>query len=99
MKRLSSSPAVPVTLVCLALCGPGWLLGSDGAAPASGNDPLANWYGRAGGPVGADAIGAVSRGASPAPASAQVPWSGRAGTLGGTDAVDALSHITVTPEA
>jgi OmpA-OmpF porin, OOP family len=97
MKNLRSNPAVAVTLVCLALCGPGWLLGSDSATP--GNDPFANWYGRAGGPVGADAIGAVSRGAAPAPASAQVPWFGRAGTLDGTDAVEALSHLTVTPEA
>ena len=89
MKRLNSNPVVAVTLVSLALCGPGLLLGSDSAAPAPGNDPFANWYGRAGGPVGADAIGAVSRGASPAPASAQVQWFGRAGTLGSTDAVTA----------
>ena len=98
MKRLSSSPAVAVTLVCLALCSPAWLLGSDGAAPAPGNDPFANWYGRAGGPVGVDAISAVSRGASPAPASAQVQWFGRAGTPEGADAIEALSHVTA-PEA
>ena len=96
MKRLSSSPVVAVTLVSLALCGPGLLLGSDSAPP--GNDPFANWYGRAGGPVGVDAIGAVSRGASPAPASAQVQWFGRAGTPEGADAIEALSHVTA-PEA
>jgi OmpA-OmpF porin, OOP family len=99
MKRLSSRPAAAVTLVCVALCVPGWLLGSDRPAAAPGNNPFANWYGRAGGPVGADAIDAVSKGASPAPASAQVQWAGRAGSRGGTDAVEALSHITVAPEA
>jgi len=98
MKRLTSNSAVAVTLMCLALCGPGLLLGSDSAAPAPGSDPFANWYGRAGGPVGADAIGAVGRGASPAPASAQVQWFGRAGTPEGADAIEALSHVTA-PEA
>ncbi len=99
MKCVSSNPAVAVTLICLALCGPGLLLGSDGPAPASGNDPFANWYGRAGGPVGSDAISAVSRGASPAPASAQVQWFGRAGAPAGADAIEALSRITAAPDA
>ncbi len=99
MKRLTLNPAVAVTLVCLALCGPGWLLGSDGAAPAPASDPFANWYGRAGGPVGSDAVSAVSRGASPAPASAQVQWFGRAGAPAGADAIEALSRITAAPDA
>jgi len=92
MKRVSSRSVATLTLVCTALLAPGWLLGSDTTAP--GKDPYANWYGRAGGPVGADAISAVSRGASPAPASTQVQWYGRAGTPEGADAIEALSHVT-----
>ena len=92
MKRVSSRSVATLTLVCTALLAPGWLLGPDTTAP--GKDPYANWYGRAGGPVGADAISAVSRGASPAPASTQVQWYGRAGTPEGADAIEALSHVT-----
>jgi len=86
MKRFSPGPAVGVTLVCVALCGPAGLLGSDASTPAHPTDPSANDYGRAGGPVGAAAIEAASRDASPA-GSAPVQWPGRAGTLAGTTEV------------
>ncbi len=97
MKRLRSSPTVAQTFICLILCGPG--LVSDGAASAPGDDPFASWYGRAGGPVGADAISAISKSASPAPASAQVQWYGRAGAPVGVDAIETLSRMTAVPDA
>jgi len=99
MRRPSSSPSIAITLVCLGLCGPTGLLGSDGATPASASNPFENWYGRAGGPVGADAVGAVVKGATPAPSSAQVQWFGRAGTLAGTEVAGAQPHTATSASA
>jgi OOP family OmpA-OmpF porin len=68
------------------------------ASAAPGDDPFAKSYGRAGGPVGADAISAISRSAStPAPAPEQMQRFGRAGTPIGVDAIEAISHSTLVP--
>ena len=68
------------------------------ASAAPGDDPFAKSYGRAGGPVGADAISAIQSGTVQRVPRADAAVRPRRHTHG-ADAIGAVSHSTVVPYA